>query len=331
MTHRILCVALVGLTLSACSPQGQEQEQASAPAQPAALVARPLPQTIEYPEGIAWDSASGVYYVASAADGAIVRVTMADNTATLVAPGGRPGSPAAADFPIALGARLDEAGRLWVAGGVGGDVRVVDPRTGTTVKRLTRQGGPPSLLNDLAFAGGSAYVTDSSRPVIWRASQTDQEIGDLEPWLELDALIPYADGPNLNGIVATADGSTLIAVQMNTGLLWRIDIATRTASQIDLRGALLRGGDGLVLDDHRLYATIQDTNEIVAIDLTNDFSSGLIAGRLRDDRFVAPATAFLENDRLYVVVSQMNRFQDDSAARPFNIYEVPVSAIGPSD
>jgi len=328
MTHRRLFAAFAGLALSSC---GAPDQETAAPDPVAALTARPLPETIAYPEGIVWDQTADVYYVVSAANGAIVRVNFADNTSIPIVAGGQLGSGDAAEFPMALGLKLDDIGRLWIAGGVRGDVHIVDTRTGQQVKHLTRPDGPPSLFNDLAFAGEAAFVTDSSRPIIWRISRNGAEIGDLEPWLDLEDEIPHAEGPNLNGVVATPDGSTLIAVQMNTGLLWKVDIARRAISQIDLGGVLLQSGDGLVLDGRRLYATVQDTQEIVAIDLAQDYATGSIAGRLRDERFVAPATAFLRGGSLFVVVTQMNRFADSSAVRPFNVYEVPVSAIIPSN
>ena len=323
MTDRILLAALAALGLSACTPRSEAPEPAEAPT----ITARPLPASITYPEGVAWDAEAGAYYVASAANGAITRITLADNASTSLVPAGGLGEGRPEDFPMALGLRLDEADRLWVAGGARGDLRIVDTASGQVIKHLTRPAGPASLLNDLAFTADAAYVTDSTRPVLWRVSRAGGQIGELEPWLDLADLIPHPEGPNLNGIVATPDGASLIAVQMNTGLLWKIDIAGRSAARIDLGGALLRGGDGLVLDGRRLYVTVQDTHEVVAIDLAPDLTAGSVIGHVRDDRFVAPATAFLENDTLHVVASQMSAFQDDTAVRPFAVYEVPVAAL----
>ncbi|MFC3127498.1 SMP-30/gluconolactonase/LRE family protein [Pseudoroseomonas globiformis] len=324
MTYHILLATLAGLALSACDAQSR----GTAPEDVSALSARPLLDAIAYPEGIAYNSA-GVYYVASAADGAVTRVNLDDNTATLLVPGGRLAPAGDRDFPVALGIKLDESDRLWITGGVRGDLHIIDAQSGRTVISLAKPDGPASLLNDLALTQDAAYITDSSRPVLWRVNRSGGEIGALEPWLELETAIPYSEGPNLNGIVATPDGSTLVAVQMNTGFLWTIDVAERTATRIDLGGALLRGGDGLVLDGQRLYATLQDTHEVVAIDLAPGFVSGTIVGRLQDERFAAPATAFVEAGKLYVVVTQMNRFADNSAVRPFNVYEMPLSAIHP--
>ncbi|WP_338664540.1 hypothetical protein VQH23_05095 [Pararoseomonas sp. SCSIO 73927] len=323
MISRILSTALAGLILSGSDVPSQELGGSTA----AALSARALPDTIAYPEGIAHDRENGVYYVASAYDGAVARVRIGDNAATLVVPGGRLAPAGADSFPVTLGMKLDGSNRLWIAGGARGNLHVVDAGTGRTVTTLGRSEGPPGLLNDLAITADAAYVTDSSRPILWRVGRHGDGIGALEPWLQLEPAITYGEGPNLNGIVSTPDGGTLIAVQMNTGLLWRIDVATRAVTRIDLGGALLTGGDGLVLVGQRLYATLQGTSEIVAVDLAPGLASGSVVGRLRDARLVAPATAFAADGRLFVVATQFSRMPGGAALRPFNVYDVALSAI----
>lgn len=45
-------------------------------------------------------------------------------------------------------------------------------------------------MNDLTFAGDAAYVTDSFRPVLYRIPRTADEVGDIEPWLDLRTSSP---------------------------------------------------------------------------------------------------------------------------------------------
>ena len=111
------------------------------------------------------------------------------------------------------------------------------------------------------------------------------------------------------------------------GLLWKVDVATKAITQVDLKGAVLGRADGLVLDGNRLYAVLQETTEVVAVDLAPDFASGTVVGHLKDDRFVAPATAFKTADKLYVVVTQFSKREDNTATKPFNVFEMPLSAI----
>ena len=52
---------------------------------------------------------------------------------------------------------------------------------------------------------------------------------------------------NLNGIEATGNGRTLIVVNSTLGTLYTIDAATGVSEQIDLGGATVPTGDGVLL------------------------------------------------------------------------------------
>jgi sugar lactone lactonase YvrE len=52
--------------------------------------------------------------------------------------------------------------------------------------------------------------------------------------------IEYGEGFNLNGIAASGDGRYLVAVQSNSGNLYRADTESREVTQIDLGGEALR-------------------------------------------------------------------------------------------
>src|SRR5256886_6372751 len=71
------------------------------------------------PEGIA--IGGHLAYFGSRLDGSIYRADLRTGTGAVLAPG--PGTPS-------LGLKIDQRGRLFVAGGTGGDARVVDARTG---------------------------------------------------------------------------------------------------------------------------------------------------------------------------------------------------------
>ena len=58
---------------------------------------------------------------------------------------------------------------------------------------------------------------------------------------------PLTQDNNLNGIEATRRGGTLLAVQGNAGVLWRIDAGHRARSAVDLGGTSVTNGDGLLL------------------------------------------------------------------------------------
>ena len=59
-------------------------------------------------------------------------------------------------------------------------------------------------------------------------------------------------GLNANGIDATANGAWLIIVNGTLGTLYRVDPETGEATLIDLGGANVERGDGILLDNKTL-------------------------------------------------------------------------------
>ena len=82
---------------------------------------------------------------------------------------------------------------------------------------------------------------------------------------------------NLNGIDATPDGKTLVVVQTVTGKLFRIDAATAETTEIDLGGATVVNGDGILLHGRTLYVVQNRLNQIAVVTLNAGLSSGVVA------------------------------------------------------
>lgn len=292
-------------------------------ARQADLVPYPLPAEITFPEGVTYDADGGALYVGSAATGAIARMTVADKKATVLSPAGSLGT--AEPFPGMLGMKADGAGRLWVAGGRTGRITVVDTRTGKPLKQLQTPAEPAGLLNDVAVVAGNAYVTDTLRPTLWRVTTSGGQVGELEPWLDFTGTaLEYGQGANLNGIAATADGRSLIVVQMNKGLLFRIGLADKSVTPIATSGEALATADGLVLDGRTLYVVRQGEQEIVTVTLSADLKSGKVVNRFRHADLAWPATAAKVGDELVVVNTQFNKRQSSDAATPFSLVGVPL-------
>lgn len=292
---------------------------------PAEKTAVTLPETLEFPEGIALDSASDTIYNASASTGAVVATSVASGQSrTVVAPGVLSDGSA---FPGLLGLQLDGSGRLWIAGGRTKTMAVVDTKTGSVLKTFTTDRAN-SLLNDAAITPEAVYFTDTLEPVMWRVPVTGDTIGELEAWIDFTGTpLAYQEGPNLNGIVPTPDGKTVIAVQMNTGKLFKIDTATKDIAEIDLGGESVPGGDGLVLDGQTLYVVRQPNAEIVTVTLADGLASGKVENRFTDPALLWPATAVKRNDSLLVVNSQFNTRGKDTTAKPFTVGIVPLSKL----
>lgn len=300
---------------------------ATASAQAPRLTQYPLPPEVSYPEGIAHDAKSGAIYTGSALTGNVVRMTLPGGQTTVVAANGAllPTEP----FPALLGMELDGAGRLWIAGGRTGRMVVIDAAKGTVIKQFETPAGPPAgLINDVVLAGGHAYFTDTVRPTLWRVTTKGDQIGELEPWLSFTGSpLEYGQGANLNGIAATPDGRHLIVVQMGKGLLYRIGIADKTVSPIDVGGEALGTGDGLVLDGNTLYLVRQGEQEIVTIALTPDLASGKVVARFKDPALLWPATAVKVGNELLVVNTQFNKRNTKDPVTPFSIVGVPLSLL----
>jgi Cu-Zn family superoxide dismutase len=280
-----------------------------------------LPGNAVYPEGIALDRRSGDFYVSATGDGTIFKGNVREPTLTPFAPGGADGRT------TATGLTLDRRGRLFVAGAQTGKAWVLSTRDGSTIKALdSGAGSNPTFINDVALGRGYAYFTDSLRPVILRVSTRGGTIGELEPWLDLTGTpFAYAPGFNANGIVSLRNGRLLVVVQSNTGKLFRIDTRSRAVSQIDLGGATLTNGDGLVAKGSRVYVIRNADEQIVEVKLRRGARAGRIRRTLTSEALMFPTTGALDRKRRMLVVNaQFDKRPTGNPVLPFTVAAVPL-------
>ncbi|MGH2660627.1 MAG: SMP-30/gluconolactonase/LRE family protein [Actinomycetota bacterium] len=280
-----------------------------------------LPGDAVFPEGVAYHPSTGDFFVSSTTDGSIVRGNVAEPAA----------SPFIAGNGVAfsaIGLKTDDAGRLAVAGGFTGNVSVFEAATGALIRTFTSGSG--GFLNDLAVAkNGDLFVTDSFRPVLWRIPAgnilSSATPGTAEPWLDLTGKIPYQPGEfNVNGIVATGNGKHLVVAQSFTSELFRIDVATRSVSEIDLGGEPV-SGDGLALLGRTLYAAEPFGGGIAKVALSGELSTGTVLSRSGDPSFSTPTTIAVASGRLLVVNSQFERlFGGLPPILPFTVSSIPI-------
>ena len=118
----------------------------------------------------------------------------------------------------------------------------------------------PTFINDVIVTRDAAYFTDSSNPVFYRLPLGPggrlPEAGAVQT-IPLGGDYAHVSGLNLNGIEATPNGKTLIAVHSTLGVLYSIDPDTGVARTIDLAGASLTGGDGLLLQGRHAVCRAQ--------------------------------------------------------------------------
>lgn len=287
-----------------------------------------LPADARFPEGIAYNPKTEMFYTANAETGAVVEMSRKGDVTRLVVAPGVLAPVGTQTFPVALGMKVDAANRLWIAGGRTGRMSVVDIQSGKLLKQVVVPGASASLINDVVLVRGAAYFTDTRAPTLWRLAAQGTQIGELEAWTTFtDTPIQYDGGNNLNGITVTPDGQSFIVVQMDKGLLFRIDIASKAIRAIDTTGIVLSGGDGLAMTGDTLYVVRQPAGEVVTLQIQVDPPAAKLVNRFRDPALAWPATALLLEKNLVVVSSQFNTRATKTQREPFSFAVVPLSRL----
>jgi streptogramin lyase len=241
------------------------------------------------PEGIAAGKGSSIY-VGSIPTGQVLEIDTRTGASSESVP--------ARDEHAAIGLKYDKgADRLFVSGGPTGKAFVYDASTGAEVAafQLT-PAEQPTFINDVVLTSDTAYFTDSRQPVIYAVNR---DLSGVTP-IALTGF-PMTEGNNLNGIEAAQDGRVLLAIQSSEGVLWRIDPATGSHVAVDLDGATLPNGDGLLLIGERTLLVVQNLlNQIAVVKLDQDFRSGSVVRTIRHPDFDVPTTVASKRGSLYL-------------------------------
>ena len=274
-----------------------------------------LPGESVFPEGVAYNPASGKFYVGSTGDGAIYEGDVASGEVTVFSEGGADGRT------TAIGLKVDDNGYLWVSGGGAGQMFVYNTADGSLVASYTTPEVEQTFINDVTITpDGSAYFTDSFRPVLFKISGA--EGGEAESWLDFTGtVLEYGEGFNLNGIANAADGRYLLVIHSATGNLFRIDTGSQEVIQVDTGGAELTAGDGILLIGDTLYVTRNSFGEIVPVTMSEDYSAGAAGEAFTDPSLIFPTTIAQVDDSLLVVNSQFNN-QGGTPVLPFTVSRI---------
>ena len=252
------------------------------------------------PEGIV--SGYGTdFFAGSLANGAIYKGNFRTGSGDVLVPG--------MDGSTAVGLAFDErTGYLFVSGGPTGSASVYDTRTGAQVGHFQMTVPGTGFINDVVVTQTAAYFTDSFNARLFKLP--------LEPTGELPGPSAYEElslngdwdqvaGFNANGIDATPNGDKLIVVNSTVGALYTIDPfiegTTLEAKLIDLGGASVSNGDGILLDGKTIYVLRNFLNKIDVFKLAPDLSSGTFIKSISDSDFDIPATLTEFGSRLYAV------------------------------
>lgn len=263
------------------------------------------------PEGITVGTGH-TFYTGSLNGGAIFRGDLRTGEVEMIAPTGS---------KMSVGMKYDQrSGLLFVAGGVFGTAYVYNGETGDMVTsyQLTTN---PSFINDVILTGDSAYFTDSSQKQFYRLplgpNGSLPAPADVQT-IPLGANFDFTPGAfNANGIEASPDGSLLLIINTNSGILYQVNPSTGDATAVDLAGGSLLDGDGILLIGHTLYVVQNFLNKIAVVELDPGFRSGTITGYLSSPFFHVPATVAPFGDAVYVANTHFD--------------QVPVGGATPSD
>jgi hypothetical protein len=296
----LTAIALAGTVLALGAGTAVAAPAGAAPAGAATAHSALLPKVISIPNGFRPEGlATGLgtnFYVGSQVDGAIYRGSLLTGRGAVFIPG------TAGDTVRGLKVAGD---RLFAAGGPSGTVKVYDVRSGRLL--LRQQVGAPgaSFVNDVVVTRDAAYFTDSTAQVMYVLPiGRHGRLGAVRT-VPLTGDIVYATGFNANGIVASADGRSLVLVQSNTGLLFRVSARTGVTTQVDIGGFSVTNGDGLLLRGSTLLVMRNVNNQIVQISLGRDFTSGRVVRTITDPNFDAPTTMAFFGPFVYVVNARL--------------------------
>jgi hypothetical protein len=265
----------------------------------------PLPNAYQ-PEGIAkYDGDEAL--VGSIPTGALTRVNVKTGERTVLAP--------PTQGRAAIGLKVAD-GRVYVAGGPTGKVRVHDAQTGEVLReeQAADPAGGPTFVNDVTVTKDAAFFTDSRRPVLYVLPTDGGPLRTLPVTGDFQQLGDPATTNNLNGIVAT--GKHLIAVSQ--GRLFRIDRETGVARTVTLTGAPdVLNGDGLLLEGKLLSVVQNRQNKITQFRVSKDRLGARLQRTLTDPDFAVPTTVARIKGRLYAPNAKFG-----TAVTPETPYEV---------
>jgi sugar lactone lactonase YvrE len=214
--------------------------------------------------------------------------------------------------------------RLFVAGGNTGKGFVYDADDGSLIKEYQLTPLSPRFINDVVVTRRGAFFTDSNNKQLYRVSiGKDGSLGAAAETIPLTGDFVMAPGNNANGIDATRDGKWLVIVQTNLGKLFRVEPRTGVTREIDLGGANVVNGDGILLEGRTLYVVQNRSNQIAVVKLSHRLKRGTIKRVITDPLFDVPTTIDDVGDLLYAVNARFGTTgTTPPSAAPYNLVRV---------
>ncbi|MEJ7736343.1 MAG: hypothetical protein WKF97_02855 [Chitinophagaceae bacterium] len=268
-----------------------------------------------YPEGVAYNEKSDIFYVSSVTTGTIGTVT---------AQGVYKEFYVDSSLKSSFGMKVDlKRNKLWVCTGDPHYSRYRDSSTfkklihlisldltsGKKVDDINLAGlyEAKHLANDLVLDdAGNIYITDSYSPVIYKLdAQMKPVVFAQSEWFK-------SIGTGLNGIVWSPKGFLIVAHNTD-GNLYKVDIKDPTKiTRIQIK-TFFPGADGLLWDSEGSLVLVQNKgiHKIFRLASTDNWASAEVkASTKAADRFHQPTTAAMKKNDIYVLNSKMNELSD---------------------
>jgi len=257
------------------APDDTSGDAASDAATPDPLLTSIVLEGEAWPESVEFDPTTRTFYTSSLVLGSVLQVDGVTGAQTEFFAGN-------GEEWLGLGMAIDvDRRRLWFCTAFTkqierGEVFALDLDTGDVEARFDLEDAAPGgACTDFALtASGAVYVTDREAPRIYRID-LDAE-APLTIAVEDEALEPEFVGQN--GIVLSADETTLISGKYLPARLVRIDLAGGPDAVADLGvdfGPLTGGADDLVVLDGDLYVVMED--HVARVTLDAEWTSAVVA------------------------------------------------------
>ncbi|MFF5103889.1 superoxide dismutase [Streptomyces sp. NPDC000134] len=253
-----------------------------------------------HPAGIGLGRAPYAYF-GSLLNGAIYRVSLATGEGKVLNPG--PG-----EGHNAVGLQVDRHGRLFVAGGWGRVVTVMDAATGA-VLRTYRVGTTGTAVDHVVVTARAAWFTDAFNGLLFGVpfgprGELPAQDGIITLPLSGDWVQGTPEQITATGISETPDKRALLVVNASAhgGTLFRVDPADGKARRVDLGGLKLPTTNGIAVRGRMLYAPRQYDLAVLRMDRAGE--SGRLVQEVTDPRFDAPCAVGVYGNRLYLPNSQ---------------------------
>lgn len=286
----------------------------SASAAPDALRRYVLPGERAVPFAVA--VIAGRYYATGAFDGVIYTGDLRTRRAT-----------ALVDTGDGVNAIVATATRLVVTENTNAParVRVYDRLSGRRIATFSN-GRKDSFTSGVALAAnGDAYISDGLLPLVYRipaAALATQHAG-VQPLPVFRSLrgtpaAPTQAGPGMASIVVTSDDRYLLLRRsVVADGLFRVRLADQQVSRVDLHGAVVPAGQGMVLTNADVLYVDGADNSLLELRLLDGYQQGRRISLTHPANVDDPRGMALAGDRL--LVANFDNFQP-----PFTLSSIPL-------